>query len=41
MAGRVGVAVTTFKTQLQNVYAKTNTHRQADLLKLFLALVAQ
>lgn len=38
MAARLGVALTTFKTQLALVYAKTGTHRQADLLKLFLAL---
>lgn len=38
MAGRLGVAVCTFKSQLQLVYAKTGAHRQGELLKLFWAL---
>jgi DNA-binding CsgD family transcriptional regulator len=38
MAERVGIAVNTFNTHLKNVFGKTNTHRQADLLKLLLAL---
>lgn len=38
MAARTGVSINTFKTQLKAVYAKTSTNRQADLLKLLLAL---
>jgi len=38
MALRLNVSVNTVKTQLQAVYQKTQTHRQADLLKLLLAL---
>ncbi len=38
MAGRLGVSVNTFNTHLRNVFGKTSTHRQADLLKLLLAL---
>lgn len=40
MAGRLGVAVCTFKSQLQLVYAKTGAHRQGELLRLFWALGA-
>jgi DNA-binding CsgD family transcriptional regulator/PAS domain-containing protein len=40
MAARLGVSVNTFKTQLKAAYAKTNTSRQVDLLKLMLALKA-
>jgi DNA-binding CsgD family transcriptional regulator len=39
MAERLGVSANTFKTQLRLAYEKTHTHRQADLLKLLLALV--
>lgn len=38
MAARLGVSANTFKTQLAGAYAKTMTHRQADLLKLLLSL---
>jgi DNA-binding CsgD family transcriptional regulator len=38
MAERLGVSANTLKSQLKSVYAKTRTHRQADLLKLLLAL---
>lgn len=38
MAARTGVSINTLKTQLKAVYAKTSTNRQADLLKLLLAL---
>jgi DNA-binding CsgD family transcriptional regulator len=38
MADRLDVSVNTLKTQLQAVYAKTMTRRQADLLKVLLAL---
>ena len=38
MAERLGVAANTLKSQLKSVYAKTHTHRQADLLKLLLSL---
>jgi DNA-binding CsgD family transcriptional regulator len=41
MARRLGISVSTFKTQLQAVYVKTHTHRQADLLKLLLAVAAR
>ena len=40
MAGRLGVSINTFKTQLKAAYAKSHTRRQADLLKLMLSLVA-
>ena len=40
MAARLDVSVNTFKSQLKAAYAKSNTHRQADLLKLLLALAA-
>lgn len=40
MAGRLGVSINTFKTQLKAAYAKSNTRRQADLLKLMLSLAA-
>ena len=40
MAQRLGVAANTFKSQIKAVYAKTHTNRQADLLKLLLALAA-
>lgn len=38
MAQRLNVSANTLKTQLKAVYAKTNTARQVDLLKLLLAL---
>jgi DNA-binding CsgD family transcriptional regulator len=38
MAQRLGVTVNTFKSQLKAAYAKSGTHRQADFLKLLLAL---
>lgn len=38
MAARLGVSINTFKTQLKAAYAKSNTRRQADLLKLMLSL---
>jgi DNA-binding CsgD family transcriptional regulator len=41
MARRLGVSVSTFKTQLQAAYAKSHTHRQADLLKLLLAVASR
>ena len=41
MATRLGVASNTLKTQLQAAYTKTGTHRQADLLKLLLALASR
>ncbi len=40
MAQRLGVTPHTFKSQLKTVYAKSGTHRQADLLKMLLALSA-
>lgn len=40
MADRLGVSINTFKTQLKAAYAKSNTRRQADLLKLMLSLAA-
>ena len=40
IAARLGVSVNTCKTQLQAAYAKTGTHRQADLLKLLLSLAS-
>lgn len=40
MAHRAGISVNTLKTHLQAAYAKTSTRRQADLLKLLLALSA-
>ena len=41
MARRLAVSVNTFKTQLKAVFAKTNTNRQVDLLKLLLSLKAR
>lgn len=41
MAQRLEVSVNTVKTQLRAVYDKTQTHRQADLLKLLLALATR
>lgn len=41
MAKRLGVSPSTLRTQLQAVYGKTQTHRQADLLKLLLALATR
>ena len=41
IAARLGVSVNTCKTQLQAAYAKTGTHRQADLLKLLLGLASR
>lgn len=38
MADRLGVSLNTFKTQIQAAYAKTNTNRQAGLLRLMLSL---
>ncbi len=38
MAALLNVAESTFKTQLQHAYEKTNTHRQVALLKLLLSL---
>lgn len=40
MAQRSGVSVNTFKTQLHQAYVKSQTHRQADLLKLLLAIAS-
>lgn len=41
MALRLGVSPNTLKTQLKAAYAKSGTHRQADLLKLLLALASR
>ncbi len=41
MARAMGVATNTVRAQLQAVYAKTGTHRRADLLKLLLSLAAR
>lgn len=41
MAARLGIAPSTFKTQLQAAYMKSSTGRQADLLKLLLALATR
>lgn len=38
MAGRLGISVNTVNTHLRRIFDKTSTHRQADLLKLLLAL---
>lgn len=35
-ADRFGVAHTTVKTQLQSIFTKTDTNRQAELLRLLL-----
>ena len=40
MAEPQGVSVDTFKNQLKPAYANSQTHRQADFLKLLLALAA-
>ena len=41
MAVCLGVSATTFMTQLRLAYDKTRTHRQADLLKLLMALASR
>lgn len=41
MAVRLGVSTNTARSQLHAVYAKTQAHRQADLLKLLLALASR
>lgn len=41
MAQQLGTTLSTFKTHLQSVYRKTGVHRQADLLKLLLALASR
>jgi len=38
MATRLGVSINTFKTQIKAAYAKTHTHRRANLLRLMLSL---
>lgn len=38
MANRLGVSVNTLKSQLKDVYSKTGSQRQVDLLKLLLSL---
>lgn len=38
VAQRLGISPNTLKSQLASLYAKTNTHRHADLLKLLLTL---
>ena len=38
MACRLGISVNTVNTHLRRIFDKTSTHRQADLLKLLLAL---
>lgn len=40
MASRLGVSINTFKTQIKAVYAKSHTHRRANLLRLMLSLGA-
>jgi DNA-binding CsgD family transcriptional regulator/PAS domain-containing protein len=41
MAARAGISENTFKSQLKEAYLKSHTHRQADLLKLLLALASR
>jgi DNA-binding CsgD family transcriptional regulator len=38
IARKLGVTHSTARTQLRNVFAKTSTHRQAELLKLIVRL---
>ena len=38
IAGRLGVSENTVKTQLQSIFEKTGTHRQAQVVKLMLSL---
>ena len=40
ISARLGVARATVKTQLESVFAKTGTHRHADLVKLLAAFEA-
>jgi DNA-binding CsgD family transcriptional regulator len=40
IARRIGVSENTAKTQLQSVYGKTNTHRQAQLVKLLMGFAS-
>ena len=38
IAERVGVSASTLKTHLKSLFAKTGTHRQAELVKLLMSL---
>lgn len=38
IAQELSVSVTTVRTHLQHVFDKTDTHRQAELVRLLLAL---
>jgi DNA-binding CsgD family transcriptional regulator len=35
-AAKLGIAISTARTQLQQVFAKTRTSRQAELIRIFL-----
>ena len=39
-AAILGVARSTVKSQLDAIYRKTNTHRQADLVRLVMSLTS-
>lgn len=39
VAEQQGIGLATAKTHLQRVFEKTNTHRQADLIRLLLVMV--
>ena len=37
----LSLSMATIKTHLQHIFAKTDTHRQAELVRLFLTIVPQ
>jgi DNA-binding CsgD family transcriptional regulator len=40
IAGRINLSENTVKTHLQSIYQKTNTHRQAELVRLLMGLAS-
>ena len=41
IAQRMGISENTVKTQLQSIYNKTDTHRQAQLVKFLLSIASR
>nr|WP_324683339.1 LuxR C-terminal-related transcriptional regulator [Mycobacterium sp. 94-17] len=40
MAESAAVSITTVRTHIQRIFRKTGTHRQAELVRLLVAVVA-